>query len=105
MSGTSYPPSQTSPPARAKRRERGEGVGKEACYAGVHCLQQLWETLERSVREHLSRLQQRIQDLNLRIMENWCTKMESNRIEAEIRAARLAIDHYRKALELERQLN
>jgi hypothetical protein len=38
-------------------------------------------------------------------MENRRTQIERNRLESEIRAAQLALTHYRKALELEQQLS
>ena len=60
--------------------------------------------MDRPIREHLISLGQRIQELNLQIMENRLTVDERNRIEAEIRAAQSAVEHYRKALEIENTL-
>jgi hypothetical protein len=42
----------------------------------------------------------RVLELNRFIMENMRTQAERNRLEAEIRAADLALAHYRKAMEL-----
>jgi hypothetical protein len=55
----------------------------------------------RAVGEHLFILHQRIQDLNGKLTENNMTKEERERIELRIRAAREALEHYRKALSLE----
>jgi hypothetical protein len=56
-----------------------------------------------TVREHLRRLEQRLQLLSQEIMENH-TRDDRNKLEAEIRAVNLAITHYRTALELEEGL-
>jgi hypothetical protein len=60
-------------------------------------------TMEKSVREHLRTLDQRLQALSQQIMENRSLE-ERNKLEAEIRAANLAIAHYKAALELEQNL-
>jgi hypothetical protein len=60
--------------------------------------------MDLSVKEHLRRLEERLQVLNRQIMENR-GRDERNQLEAEIRAANLAIAHYRAAVELERSLN
>ena len=56
-----------------------------------------------TVREHLRKLEQRLQLLSQEIMENR-TRDDRNKLEAEIRAVNLAITHYRTALELEEGL-
>ena len=56
-----------------------------------------------TVREHLRKLEQRLQLLSQEIMENG-TRDDRNKLEAEIRAVNLAITHYRTALELEEGL-
>jgi uncharacterized protein YigA (DUF484 family) len=61
--------------------------------------------MERPVKDHISHLEERIQDLNKQIMENRRTQNERNRLESEIRAAELALVYYRKALELEQQVS
>ena len=60
-------------------------------------------TMEKSVREHLRTLHEHLQSLSQQIMENRSLE-ERNKLEAEIRAANLAIAHYKTALELERSL-
>lgn len=60
--------------------------------------------MDRPLKEHVASLEQRIQNLNREIMQNRLTKIERNRVEAEIRAAESALRHYRKALEIEHQL-
>jgi hypothetical protein len=60
--------------------------------------------MDRTLREHITHLEQRLQVLNNQIMENRRTQIERNRIESEIRAAELALTYYRKALELEQQI-
>jgi hypothetical protein len=56
------------------------------------------------LKDHISLLEQRIRELNVEVMRNSQSRIELNRIEAEIRAAELALAHYRKALELEKRL-
>ncbi len=60
--------------------------------------------MDETVREHLRKLEQRLQALSQQIMENRRTRDERNKLEAEIRAVNLAITHYRTALELEEGL-
>ena len=57
-----------------------------------------------SVREHLQKLERRLQLLSQEIMES-ASLDERNKLEAEIRAANLAIAHYKAALELEESLS
>ena len=59
--------------------------------------------MDLTVREHLRKLEQRLQLLSQEIMENR-TRNDRNKLEAEIRAVNLAITHYRAALELEEGL-
>lgn len=61
--------------------------------------------MDRSVGEHISRLEQRLRELNTELMEEGQTRVERNRVESEIRAAELALVCYRQALELERQIS
>jgi hypothetical protein len=60
--------------------------------------------METPVGEHIRRLEERLLQLNTQIMENSRDLTERNRIEAEIRAAYLAIAHYQAALKAERKL-
>ena len=61
--------------------------------------------MNRTLKEHISFLERRIERLNDRIMENKFSVSARNRIESEIRAATLAITYYRKALEIERRIS
>jgi uncharacterized protein YigA (DUF484 family) len=61
--------------------------------------------MDRPLREHITHLEQRLRDLNTQIMENRRTQAESNRLQAEIRFAEMALVYYRKALELEKQIS
>jgi uncharacterized protein YigA (DUF484 family) len=61
--------------------------------------------MDRPLREHITHLEQRLRDLNTQIMENRRTQAESNRLQAEIRLAEMALVYYRKALELEKQIS
>ena len=68
------------------------------------CASEKGKAMERPVKEHMSHLEQRILTLNQEIMQNRLTKSERNRLQSEIRAAETALRHYRKALEIEKQL-
>ena len=54
--------------------------------------------MDTPVGEHIRRLEERLLELNARIMENDRNLADRNRIEADIRAAHLAIAHYLAAL-------
>ena len=56
--------------------------------------------MERSFKEHVTFLEQRIHYLNREIMQNRLTTVERNHLQAEIRAAEVALGYYRKALEI-----
>jgi hypothetical protein len=57
--------------------------------------------MDRTLREHISELEQRIRDLNTKSMENQLTQTERNRVESELRVAQQALNFYREGLELE----
>ena len=57
--------------------------------------------METPVGEHIRRLKERLLQGNAQIMEKSRDLAERNRIEAEIRAAYLAIAHYQAALRAE----
>ena len=57
--------------------------------------------MDRTIREHISELEQRIEKLNMRCMENDLKQRERNRIESEIRIAQQVLNFYREGLELE----
>jgi hypothetical protein len=61
--------------------------------------------MDRPVRDHISHLESRLRELNLKIMENRQSQEERNRLESEIRAVNLALSYYREALNLEKQIN
>jgi len=60
--------------------------------------------MERPLKDHISYLESRLQQLSRYVMENRRTQVERNKIESEIRAAELALTYYRKALELEKRV-
>ncbi len=54
---------------------------------------------------HISRLEERLEFLNDEVMRNQFDREARNRIEAEIRAVNLALEHYRAGYDLEKSLN
>lgn len=60
--------------------------------------------MQTPVGEHIRRLEERLKLLNLQVMQNSRSLSQRNQIEAEIRAVNLALEHYKAALELEKQL-
>lgn len=60
--------------------------------------------MDTPVGEHIRRLEERLLELNARIMENDWNLADRNRIEADIRAAHLAIALYQAALKAEHKL-
>jgi hypothetical protein len=60
--------------------------------------------MDTPVGEHIRRLEERLLELNARIMEDDSDLADRNRIEADIRAAHLAIAHYEAALKAEHKL-
>jgi hypothetical protein len=57
--------------------------------------------MDRTLREHISDLEQRIRDLSTRSMENELTRTDRNRVESELRVAQQALNFYREGLQLE----
>jgi len=57
------------------------------------------------VGEHIRKLEERLELLNMQIMENRRALAERNQIESEIRAVNLALSHYKAALEVEKDLS
>lgn len=57
--------------------------------------------MNRTLKQHIEILEERLAHLNERLLFNRIDHKQRNRVEAEIRAAQLALDHYRKAFELE----
>ena len=60
--------------------------------------------METTLRVHIRNLEERLQTLTEQLMANRVSREERNRLEAEIRAANLALSHYRTAIELEKSL-
>ena len=60
--------------------------------------------MDRPLRDHIQGLEERIQTLSEKVMANRLSQPDRNRVEAELRAASLALNHYRSALELEKSL-
>ena len=60
--------------------------------------------MDRPLRDHIEFLQRRLLRLNKRSMNSSLTREQLNRFEMEIRAAMMALDHYQKALDLEKQV-
>ncbi len=57
------------------------------------------------VGEHIRRLEQRLKELNEQIMRPGTSLAERNKIERDIRAVNLALEHYRAALEIEQNVS
>jgi len=62
-------------------------------------------SMNRTLSDHISQLKQQIEALGQHIMDNNLSRTQRNRIESEIRAAQTALDHYRSAIALEKQLD
>jgi hypothetical protein len=60
--------------------------------------------MDRPLKEHIAHLEQRLQVLNQELMESARSAAEHKRIEADLRAAELALVYYRQALELEKKV-
>ncbi len=60
--------------------------------------------MNRTLGEHIAELESRIRRLNEEAMEQHLSRVDLNRIEADIRATNLALTHFRTAIDLERQL-
>ncbi len=55
--------------------------------------------------QHIRRLQHRLEALNEEIMRTGISLEQRNKIESDIRAVNLALDHYRAALEIEQSIS
>ena len=60
--------------------------------------------MDRTVRQHVEWLEKRQQVLNTALMAT-NTRDQANSIETEIRAVRLALEHYRAALDVEKSIS
>ena len=63
-----------------------------------------YTVMDTPVRDHIRRLEWKIEALTEEVMRNRLDQSERNHIEAEIRAANLALSHYKSALEIEQRL-
>jgi hypothetical protein len=59
--------------------------------------------MDRTLREHITKLEQRVKFLSEQLMDTQ-DPTARNRMEADIRAANLALTHYRAALQVEESL-
>ena len=59
--------------------------------------------MQNSLHEHILHLENRIQELSDQLTRP-CETSTRERIESELRAARLALDYYRKAFKLEQEV-
>ena len=55
--------------------------------------------------QHIRRLQLRLEALSEEIMRPGISLEQRNKIESDIRAVNLALDHYRAALEIEQSIS
>jgi hypothetical protein len=60
--------------------------------------------MEKALKEHIEQLHRRMELLAVRIQET-NDLQKRNKLEAEFRAANLALDHYRQAIAIERSLS
>jgi hypothetical protein len=61
--------------------------------------------MDKSLRDHILELAKRLAGFNATLMEKGRTLAERSNIESEIRATQLVLDHYLRALQLERELS
>lgn len=60
--------------------------------------------MDKALRQHIQALERRIQELSHEMMLHRKTREERNRMETELRVVQQALDLYRSAIKLERQL-
>jgi hypothetical protein len=60
--------------------------------------------MEKPLKQHITELEKRVQQLSQEMMQNRKSRDERNRIEAELRVAQQALEHYQEAIKLEGQL-
>ena len=65
--------------------------------------QVLWK-MDKPLRQHITELERRVQQLSQEMMLNKKTRMERNRLESELRVAQQALEHFQQAVKLEAQL-
>ncbi|HEX4663543.1 MAG TPA: hypothetical protein VH196_04075 [Terriglobales bacterium] len=60
--------------------------------------------MDKPLRQHITELEKRVQQLSHDMMQNRQTRVQRNQIESELRVAQQALAHHQQAIELERQL-
>jgi len=60
--------------------------------------------MEKPLKQHITELERRVQQLSQEMMQNRKSRDERNRIEAELRVAQQALTHYQEAIRLEGEL-
>jgi hypothetical protein len=61
--------------------------------------------MDKSLRQHIAELENRMQQLSHEMMQNRKTREERNRLESELRVAKQALAYYQQAIELEKRLS
>lgn len=67
-------------------------------------LESVRSNMDRTLKQHITELERRIDQLSHEMMQNRKTRTERNRIESELRVAQQALEHYQQAFKLEGQL-
>ena len=60
--------------------------------------------MDKPLRQHITELETRVQQLSQEMMQNRKPRDELNRLESELRVAQQALSHYQQAIKLESQL-
>ena len=67
-------------------------------------LESVRSNMDRTLKQHITELERRIDQLSHEMMQNRKTRTERNRIESELRVAQQALEHYQQAFKLEGHL-
>ena len=60
--------------------------------------------MKKSLKQHITELEKRVHQLSQAMMQDHITRTERNLLEAELRVAQQALEHYEEAVKLEAQL-
>ncbi|HWY70452.1 MAG TPA: hypothetical protein VNX88_17425 [Terriglobales bacterium] len=60
--------------------------------------------MKKPLKHHITELKKRVQQLSQTMMQDHITRTERNLLEAELRVAQQALEHYEEAVKLEAQL-
>lgn len=60
--------------------------------------------MKKPLNHHITKLEKRVQQLSQDMMQDHRTRTERNLLEAELRVAQQALEHYAEAIKLEAQL-